>query len=59
MPIGETMLASEVAKFEHKVSEPTRLVETIPTMTGDSLISIGKFVDMGYKTVFNQQGVNI
>ncbi|KAL7480301.1 LOW QUALITY PROTEIN: hypothetical protein ACHAW6_005993 [Cyclotella cf. meneghiniana] len=59
MPIGETMLACEVAKFEHKVSEPTRLVETIPTMTGDSLTSIGKFLDMGYKTVFNQQGFNV
>ena len=58
-PMGQVVPATEIEKLLHDVREPAKTVELVPAMKQDTLISIGKFADAGYFTIFDGEEVNI
>lgn len=59
VPMGQVVPATETAKLLHDVQEPATMVELVPAMKQDMLISVGKFADVGYITIFDGEEVNI
>ena len=59
VPTGQIVQAMEQVKLFHDVREPARTVDLVPAMKKDTLISVGKFADAGYLTVFDEEEVNI
>lgn len=49
----------QTAKLEHHVWEPSRTVDLVMAMKQNSLISVRKFTDAEYLTVFNNEKVII
>lgn len=57
--MGQVVPASKMAKLLHDVQELAKTVELVPAMKQDMLISVGKFADAGYVTIFDGKEVNI
>ena len=59
MLTGGITPATDEGLLLHKVREPARTVDMVPAITTQSLISIGKFADAKYITIFDKEEVNI
>ncbi len=59
MPNGEVEETSNKDKFQHNVRHPAKDVHIVPGIERDSLLSIPKFADTNYVTIFNKDKVNI
>ena len=59
MPTGETTPATDEGLLIHNVREPARTLDIVPDLTTQSLISVGKFADANYFTIFDGEEVNI
>ena len=59
VPTGQIVQATEQVKLFLDIREPARTVDLVPAMKTDTLISVGKFADAGYLTVFDEEEVNI
>ena len=57
MPTVEETKSSTKAKLYHKLREPVRTVDMVPNLAQNSLLSIIKFVDAKYVTVFTPEEV--
>ena len=53
-PLGQIAKASIQAQLIHHVQEPARTVNTVPGLQNSSLLSISKFANANYVTVFTQ-----
>ena len=51
--------ATETAQLQHKVREPANAVDIVPGLQHNSLLSINKFAEANYVTVFMPDEVNI
>ena len=58
-PFGQLAQATETAQLHHKVWEPANKVNTVPRLQHNSLLSINKFSEANYTTVFMPDEVNI
>ena len=52
VPMGQVVPASKTAKLLHDVQELAKPVELVPAMKQDMFVSVRKFVDAGYFTIF-------
>ena len=59
LPTGGTARASKTAKLHHKLREPARSVDIVPSLTDNTLISTSKFTDANYFAVYDKEEVNI
>ncbi len=59
MPNGEVEEASDINELQHDVRHPTKDVHIVPGIERDSLLSIPKFADANYVTIFDKDEVNI
>ena len=59
LPTGGTARALLTAKMHHKLREPARLVDIVPSLTDNTLISTSKLTDVNYFAVYNDKEVNI
>ena len=58
IPTGGTARASVKAKLMHELREPATEVDIVPGLT-NTLLSIGKLVEVGYFAVYDKNEVNI
>ena len=56
---GHPTPATHKAKIEHRVREPGRTVNMVPSLANQSLLGGGKFVEAGYVSVCGGDEVNI
>lgn len=56
---GQVALTPEQAKLLHNGRAPRKSVDIVPAMIKDTLISFGKFADVRYFTIFDDEEVNI
>jgi hypothetical protein len=59
MPNGDIEEASDMDKLQHNVRHPAKDVHIVPGIERDSLLSISKFADANYVTIFDKDEVNI
>ena len=59
MPNGEVEEASDMDELQHDVRHPAKDVHIVPGIKCDSLLSIPKFADANYVTIFDKDEVNI
>jgi hypothetical protein len=59
MPNGEVEEANDMDKFQHDVLHPAKDEHIVPGIECDSLLSIPKFADATYVTIFDKDEVNI
>ncbi len=59
MPNGKVEEASNMDKFQHDMRHPAKDVHIVPGIEPDSLLSIPKFADANYITIFDKDKVNI
>ncbi len=59
MPNGEVKEASDMDKLQHNVRHPAKDVHIVLGIERDSLLSIPKFADANYVTIFDKDEVNI
>ena len=59
MPNGGITPATDEGLLYHKVREPARTVDIVPAITTQSLLSMGKFADANYISIFDKEEVNI
>jgi hypothetical protein len=59
MPNGEVEEASDMDELQHDVRHPAKDVHIVPGIERDSLLSIPKFADANYVTIFDKDEVNI
>jgi len=59
MPNGEVEEASDMDELQHNVRHPAKDVHIVPGIERDSLLSIPKFADANYVTIFDKDEVNI
>ena len=57
--MGQLVPATKKAKLLHDVQGPAKIVDLVPAMKQDTLISIGKFVDAGNVKIFNGDKENV
>ena len=50
---------SNVAKLHRNVRKPSRTVDTVPSLTNNSLLSGGKFAQAGYVSVCDDKELNL
>jgi hypothetical protein len=58
LPDGATAAATKIHKLHHKLCEPARTVNIVPSLTGNSLLSTVKMVQAGYTAIYNNSKVN-
>ena len=58
-PIGGKNRASNIAKLEHDLREPTKMVDMVPALASDTLVSGRKFADADYISIYDSLEVNI
>ena len=56
---GHPTLATNISKLEHRVQEPARTVNMVPTLANHSLLSRGNFSEAGYVSVCDGGDVKI
>ena len=56
---GHPALVTNIAIPEHRVQDPECTVNMIPALDNQSLLIGGKFAEVGYVPVFNEDEVNI
>ena len=61
LPNGQVVKSAAQVKLPFEIKEQARIAELVPAIRQNSLISVGKLADTGYKTVFlpGQQGVRV
>ena len=59
MPNGKVEEASNMDELQHDVRHPAKDVHIVPGIKCDSLLSIPKFADANYVTIFDKDEVNI
>ena len=59
MPNGNVEEASDMDKLHHDVRHPTKDAHIVSGIERDSLLSILKFADANYVTIFDKDQVNI
>ncbi len=59
MPNGQVEEANNMGKLQHNVRHPAKDVHIVPGIEHNSLLSIPKFVDANYITIFDKDEVNI
>jgi len=59
MPNGKVEEASDMDELQHNVRHPAKDVHIVPGIERDSLLSISKFADANYVTIFDKDEVNI
>ncbi len=58
LPNGATAAATKIHKLHHKLHEPARIVNIVPSLVGNSLLSTVKMVQAGYTAIYNNSEVN-
>ena len=58
LPTGGTAKATTQAKLLHKLREPARSVDMVPSLTEHTLISTSKFADADYVAIYDEEEVN-
>ena len=58
LPTGGTATATTQAKLLHKVREPARSVDMVPSLAEHTLISTSKFADADYVAIYDEKEVN-
>jgi hypothetical protein len=53
LPDGATAAATKIHKLHHKLHEPARTVNIVPSLMGNSLLSTVKMVQAGYTAIYN------
>ena len=56
---GHPAPVTTVAKLHHPICEPTRTVDIVPALVENSLLSRGKFSEMGYISICDGNKINI
>ena len=56
---GHPTPATNIAKLEHRVREPARMVNMVPELSNQSLLNGGKFAEAGYVSVCDGDEVKI
>jgi hypothetical protein len=59
VPDGMQTAATTVSELAHNVRQPAKDVHIIPSIESNSLLSMAKFAEAGYITVFDSKEVNI
>ena len=59
LPTGGTAQASRKANLHHRLRQPAREVDIVPSLAEHTLISASKFADANYFTVYDDKEVNI
>jgi hypothetical protein len=59
MPNGKVEEASDIDELHHDVHHPAKDIHIIPGIERNSLLSISKFVDAHYITIFDKDEINI
>ena len=59
MPNGNVKGASDMDKLHHDVPHLAKDMHIVPGIERDSLLSIPKFADTNYLTIFDKDKVNI
>ena len=58
LPNGATAAATKIHKLHHKLREPARTVNIVPSLVGNSLLSTVKMVQAGYTAIYDDSEVN-
>jgi hypothetical protein len=58
LPNGAIALATTINKLLHDVRAPTQDVNIVPSLVGNSLLSISKLAKAGYSAMYNKDKVN-
>ncbi len=58
LPDGATAAATKIHKLHHKLREPARTVNIVPSLVGNSLLSTVKMIQAGYTVIYNNNEVN-
>ena len=56
---GHPTPATNIAKLEHRVQDPERMVNIVPVLSNQYLLSRGKFAEAAYVSVCDGDEVNI
>ena len=56
---GHPIQATTISKLDHIVREPVRTVNMVQKLDNQSLLIRGKFAEVGYVSVFDEDEVNI
>ena len=56
---GSAAPASEVRLLQHRLRDPARTIDMVPSLRGASLLSTGKLTDAGYVTIYDSNEVNV
>jgi hypothetical protein len=59
LPGGEIVNATEIMEYPFKVRAPAQELHITPGVTENSLLSISKFANANYITIFDKEAVNI
>ena len=59
LPTGGTAQASCKANLHHRLRQPAREVDIVPSLAEHTLISASKFADANYFTIYDDKEVNI
>jgi hypothetical protein len=55
---GATAAATKIHKLHHKLREPARTINIVPSLMGNSFLSTVKMVRAGYTAIYNNSEVN-
>ena len=58
LPNGAMAAATKIHKLHHKLREPARTINIVPSLVGNSLLSTVKMVQAGYTAIYNDSDVN-
>ena len=58
-PIRGKTCASNIAKLEHNLREPAKLVDMVPGLASDTLFSGRKFLNADYISIYDKREVNL
>ena len=53
------MKATNTAKLEHRLRDPARTVDIVPSLADNTLTSASKFADANYISIYDPEEVNI
>jgi hypothetical protein len=58
LPNDAMAAATKIHKLHHKLCEPARTVNIVPSLMGNSLLSTVKTVQAGYTAIYDDSEVN-
>ena len=59
MSTGNVTPAGDIVLLHHNLREPARIVDMVPGIKNNTLISTSKFADANYISIFDQEEVNV